>query len=126
MKTLATLVAISSVGLFVAIGGCNTNYGDLMRVTSTVDASIASEEVDYRSGASVAERTRAREQIIKYRKKQLVMAQRIAVGSMPEVEHGAMSLAQGEAKKAEFVAAAQRRYDDALALPIPTANDISK
>ena len=49
----------------------------------------------------------------------MIMAQRINVKSMPEVASKAITVAEGEARKAELVKAATERYNAALALPIP-------
>ena len=65
-------------------------------------------------------RVHAWSDIKKLREKQMIMAQRIRVESMPEVQAKTMTVEQGNAKKAELVAAATARYQQAEALPRPT------
>ena len=80
---------------------------------------IAEQERIYTGTGPVAPRNSARDRIINLREKQMIMAQRINVKSMPEVASKAITVAEGEARKAELVKAATERYNAALALPIP-------
>lgn len=114
--------AVFAIGAaFVAsAGGCtNTKYPDLMRVTAECDMTIAEQEQVYTGTGPVAPRMSARDRIIRLREKQMIMAQRINVKSMPEVASKAITVAEGEARKAELVRAATDRYTAALALPVP-------
>lgn len=120
MNNINHFTAGALVAAVFVLGACqNTNYGDLMRVTGETNVSIADHEKTYASGATSAERVKARNEIIRLREKQMIMAQRINVKTMPEVKSGTMTLAEGEAKKAELVAAAMKRYEEARAMTIP-------
>ncbi len=104
-----------------AIGCSNTRYRDLMRVTGECDVVIANETAIYNGADSIAKRKDARNEIIELRKKQMYMAQRINVNTMPEVADKSITRKEGETKKAELVAAARKRYEEACALPVPSA-----
>ena len=111
-------LTITVVGLTAC--GTNTNYVDLMRVTGETEQRITSDEATYRADGNLSDRVRAWSDIKRLREKQMIMAQRIRVESMPEVQAKTMTVEQGNAKKAELVAAATARYQQAEALPRPT------
>jgi hypothetical protein len=108
-----------SVGMLLLAACTNTNYSDLMRVTNETDVTIAAQEKIYSSEATPSERLKARDRIVRLREKQMIMARRIAVKTMPEVQSGKMTFAEGEARKAELLAAATARYEQARAMPKP-------
>jgi hypothetical protein len=117
---LGSVLFAASATFVILAGGCtNTRYPDLMRVTAECDMTIAEQERIYTGTGPVAPRNSARDRIINLREKQMIMAQRINVKSMPEVASKAITVAEGEARKAELVKAATERYNAALALPIP-------
>lgn len=108
------------LAVLAVLAACdNTNYPDLMKVTAEANKSITVLEQTYEHGNPISARFAARSQIIRLREKQMIMAGRIDVQTMPEVISGRMSVADAEAKKAEIVAAATKRYNDALGMPIP-------
>jgi cytochrome c biogenesis factor len=120
MKTQHFAVALLAASIFFSGASCtNRNYVDLMRVTEETDTSIASCEETYNGTGSVAERMKARDRIINLRKKQMIMATRINVSTMPAVKDKTMTPAEGQAKKTELVEAATKRYEDAKKLPVP-------
>jgi hypothetical protein len=120
MNNINHFTAGALIAAIFVLGACqNTNYGDLMRVTGEANVSIADHEKTYTSGATSGERAKARNEIVRLRQKQMIMAQRINVKTMPEVKGGTMTLAEGEAKKSELVAAATKRYEEAQAMTIP-------
>ena len=115
----SSFVCLASVILCVSVACTNRNYNDLMRVTQETNGSIASLEETYNGNGSVSQRMEARDRIITLRKKQMIMAQRINVATMPEVKDKSITTEQGQAKKAELVEAATKRYEQAKALPVP-------
>ena len=120
MRIHRLAIIIVSACAFSTTAACtNRNYVDLMRVTDETEGSIAVLEETYNGDDSTAERVQARSRIIKLREKQMIMAKRINVATMPEVKDKSMTKAEGEAKKAELVAAATKRFEEAKALPIP-------
>ncbi len=121
----AVLAVSLTVSLTMAVGaltacGTNTNYVDLMRVTDETELTITTCDATYRDGTKLSDRVHAWNEIKELREKQMIMAQRIRVASMPEVVAKTMTVAEGNAKKAELVTAAKARYQEARALPRPT------
>lgn len=113
---------VASASLLPAVSGCtNTRYPDLMRVTAEVEETIGQQDEIYGGDGPVSARIDARERIIRLREKQMIMAQRIDVKTMPEVLGKSMTVEQAKARKSELVKSATERYDAARALPIPTA-----
>ena len=111
MRIHRLAIIIVSACAFSTTAACtNRNYVDLMRVTDETEGSIAVLEETYNGDDSTAERVQARSRIIKLREKQMIMAKRINVATMPEVKDKSMTKAEGEAKKAELVAAATKRF----------------
>jgi hypothetical protein len=120
MISLSSLRRLISLAALTVLASCNnTNYPDLMKVTAEASKSIAVLEQTYQHGDSISARFSARSQIIRLREKQMIMAGRIDVQTMPEFISGKMSLAEAEAKKSEIVAAATKRYTEARGMPIP-------
>ncbi len=117
-------IAFALVSISLSACGTNTNYVDLMRVTGETEVLISSEEPEYQSAAKLSDRVSAWYEIQRLREKQMIMAQRIRVASMPEVQDKTLTIAQGEAKKAELVAAATARYNEAKALKRPNDADM--
>ena len=118
-RLAASVFTVCAALLILAPGCTNTKYPDLMKVTAECDAIIAQQEQIYGGEGSLASRIDARDRIIRLRKKQMIMAQRINVNTMPEVKNKSLTLDQGQARKAEIVKAATGRYEAAEALPMP-------
>ncbi len=122
--TVNSIIAIA-FGFAITSGGLtgctNTNYVDLMRVSAQTDETIMLAETRYADAPKVSERFTARNQIITLRQKQVYIAERINVSSMPAVKDKSMTAAQGKVQKEELIAAAQKRLVEAESLPLPTA-----
>ena len=122
-SSISAAVLAVFVGLSPVLVGCtNTKYSDLMKVTAECDVVIDRETAVYNGNGDLPKRFTARDRIIALRERQQIMAERIDVRTMPEVMSNAMTIEQGEARKVEIVNAAIKRYNDAIALPIPTAS----
>ncbi|MSR42382.1 MAG: hypothetical protein EXS10_10875 [Phycisphaerales bacterium] len=113
---------IAVVGLSLTACSTNTNYFDLMRATADAEQRILIAENEFEVGPTWRERNPAKKLILELRQKQWVMAGRIRVTSMPEVLDKSMTKEQGNAKKAELVAAAKAKYEAAKNLSRPSVD----
>jgi hypothetical protein len=120
MNTRCLLLCGVLAAVLPAAACNNQKYVDLTTVSGRYDAEVDGFLKKYEASADPNERGTWRDEIINRRTKQLVMMQRIDVETMPAVKSGEMTRADGEKRKAELVAAAQRNLDAAKALKVGT------
>ena len=120
MNTRCLLLAGILLATAPTFGCDNQKYVDLTKVSGRYDAEIDGFLKKYEAATDANDRGTWRDIIIDRRAKQVVMMQRIDVETMPAVKSGEMTRADGEKRKAELVAQAQRNLDDAKALKVGT------
>ena len=106
-RTMAKFILVLLLSTFlILIGGCNRNYVDITIVSDQVDLQADTYTKEFNASQKRSERYVLKEKLIQLRKKQVVMAERIDITTMPNVadsvsEHVSEAERTAQFKKAQ-------------------------
>ncbi len=123
------IVSVALAGALLLGTGCNRNYDDITSVSSRLDTSVEARIKEFDASTSVPQRRALKSKIVEMRQKQVVMAERVDIDSMPGGAKDSTTRAAADAKKADMVAKAKEALAQArklsIELPAGTASTTS-